>query len=54
MLHGVLRLRHDPSDVLEHYGVAQPTDGSDPGSCVRRRPGRVLAFETRPTDSDFA
>jgi hypothetical protein len=23
MLHGVLRLRHDPSDVLEHYGAAQ-------------------------------
>jgi hypothetical protein len=24
VLHGVLRLRHDPSDVLEHYGVTQP------------------------------
>ena len=54
MLHGVLRLRHDPSDVLEHYGVTQLRMVQIRDRCMRGRTGRVLAFETRLPDSDIA
>ena len=52
LLHGVLRVGTLLVDVLEHYGAAQRPKVQ--WIVAQGRGDRVLAFETRSSDSDIA